>query len=78
MRDVAFELMYDDTTTTTITEVEVYPFMEMLNELAGIANFCFGVRVVSLVAIFEALYRWANRNNAFGQLKFAMRDIKKR
>lgn len=54
---VGLQLIYADLATQYVEESESYPFAEMINELAGIAGFFFGISVLSFLALYEKISR---------------------
>lgn len=57
------------------SEDEQYPLSEMLNELAGIIGFYFGISFISLAAVFYQCERRIRRLTPFESLEAAIHRL---
>lgn len=69
---VTVKLSFAESTFTEITQVEDYPLLQLINELAGFAGMCFGISLLSLSSVFEAIDAWIPRKKACIQLHLAL------
>lgn len=72
---VLFNLQYAELTIAEIIEVKSYPFLEMINELAGFVGLCFGISVVSFASLYDVINQRVPRKNAIVQLQLSMLEL---
>lgn len=69
---VEVKVSFVESTLTEITEVEEYPLLQLVNELAGFAGLCFGISLLSSISLFQLIDARIPHKNSCTQLQLTL------